>query len=60
VMPGFVPDWSEIVRRLGSLSAEVRETRRILNQVASLTRRARSRGSALKASAGMSLIGDRA
>jgi hypothetical protein len=52
--PGFVPDWSEIPRRLGLVVAEVRESRRILNQVMSLTRRARRRGSTARRRAGMS------
>jgi hypothetical protein len=53
--PGFVADLSEVPRRLRSVPAEVRETQRILGHVASLTRRARQRGSTVTQPAGISL-----
>ena len=51
--PGFVSDLTEIQRRFGSVPAEVREARRILNQVASLTHCGRKRAAAARP-AGMS------
>lgn len=43
--PGFVSTLSDIPRRLQPVPSEVRETRRLLKQVASLSRRVRKRGS---------------